>query len=53
MKNINFSDYPNLYNLLTITDVTNEPIIVHDDDAGEDYDITQLIHEVRKELGME
>lgn len=52
MKNLNASDYPSLFNLLNLVDVTNEPIIVHDDDVGEDYDITPLIKEAKKELGM-
>lgn len=45
MKNI-----ANLLNLLTITEVTSSEIIVHDDDAGEDYDITELIKAAKAEF---
>lgn len=44
---------PELYNLLNVVEVTDQPIIVHDIDNGDDYDITGLIRSVRKELGLD
>lgn len=45
MKNIE-----NLLNLLSITEVTSSEIIVHDDDADADYDITELIKAAKAEF---
>lgn len=47
---LNLNNYPNLYNLLTITDVTDQPIIVHDVESDEDYDITDLIKRALSEI---
>ena len=46
----NANNYPNLFNLFNVINVTTQPIIVHDDDAGEDYDITELIKAAYAEL---
>lgn len=48
----NFNNYPNLYNLLTVIHVTDKPILVEDVDLGETYDITNLIREAAKEVGL-
>lgn len=43
--------HPNLYNLLTLPEVT-DPIIVEDLDAGETIDVTDIINAIRAELGV-
>ena len=48
---INLQDYPNLYNLLTIPEVT-DTIIVEDLDAGGTINLTELILRAAEELGV-
>lgn len=48
---INPDTHPNLYNLLTIPEVT-DTIIVEDLDAGGNINLTELINAVREELGL-
>lgn len=50
MKTLTAENYPNLFNLLTLTEVTDE-IIVEDIDAGGDINVTELINAVKAELG--
>lgn len=51
IKNINAETHPNLFNLLTIPEVT-DTIIVEDVDAGGEINLTELILAARKELGL-
>ena len=50
MSKINLSQYPNLYNLLTITDVVTTPIIVYSDDSDSEINLTELIQNTLYEL---
>lgn len=47
----NSNTHPNLFNLLTIPEVT-DTIIVSDLDSGEEINLTELILAVRAELGL-
>ena len=46
---INFQDYPNLYNLLTIPEMTDTIIV--EDDGGLPINLTELIIKAAEELG--
>lgn len=49
--NITPETHPNLFNLLSLTEVT-DLIIVKDLDAGGEINVTELIAAARAELGM-
>ena len=51
MKNIDISKYTALLNLMSIIEVTDE-IIVEDLDAGDTINVSELIREARRELGI-